>query len=295
MFKLALVALALTGATIGYAATLLTSRLSYAQAGSRAPYASADISQPSGGYETDGTYTGGGNKPVLDAEFHRDGIDIVPPAFAPSNLTSASVKYGQIPFVPPAGITDQALALDGRQLLYGHLYNMPSGADYRWRAKLTIFNEHLARVVGGPGNTQEGSYHCFGQGDTNVTFEILDGNYNSQGPNYKITGTNTKIAERANDDTAEVKIPAFVGDTDAEYTFDNVIQVAAGNNKAKLVFTVRAWVRLEGKRNEVIVGGSSKMTIKPGSFVAAYNYANPSQPVVLKRLDGQTDATWNLE
>lgn len=293
MFKLTLAALALTGATLGYAGSLLTTRLLHAQAGNTSPYAGADISQPTGGFETDGTYTAGGTTPVLDAEFHRDGVD--PNPQNPTNLTSASVKYGQIPFVPPAGIVDQAMALDGRQVLYGHLYNMPSGADYRWRANITVLNEHLARVVGGPGNTQEGSYHCFGQGDTDVAFEILDGNYRSQGPNYRVTAKNTKIAERANDLTGEVKIPAFVGDTSGEYTFDHVIQVAAGNNKAKLVLTVRAWVRLEGKRAEVIVGGSSKMTIKPGSFIRAYNYANPAQPILLKRADGQTDASWSIE
>lgn len=287
--------MAITGIGLGYMGGLLGFGFASAQAGNRSPYAAADISQPNGGYETDGLYTGGGPAPVLDAEFHRDGVDIVPPAFAPSNLTSASVTYGQVPFVPPAGITDQALALDGRQVLYGHLYNVPANADYRWRASITILNEHLARVVGGPGNTQAGSYHCFGQGDTNVLFEILDGNYQSQGRSYKVTGTNTKIAERANDLTGEVKIPAFVGDANAEYTFDHVIQVASGNNKAKLVFTVKAWVRVESKREEVIVGGSSKMTIKPGSFVAAYNYANPSQPVLMKRVDGQTNASWAME
>lgn len=272
MKKLALVLMALVGVASGHAAGTV-----FAQAGGT-PYAAATISQPAGGWATDGTQ---GN-PVLDASYHRDGVD--PDPNNPTNITKAQVAYGQISY----NSKDSASAGDGRQVLHGTLHNVPAGADYRWRVNVTVRHDHLARAINAPGTPSNGTwYSAVAIGTVNASFEILDANKNPLSPPRAVTGSDNQSAQRTTGQSGDDTVNG------ATYTFDHVLQVAAGDNKAKLVLLVGASVQLNARRPEVDVGGNSLMTIPPGGYIRAYDYGDPSIPM-LKKADG-TDAEWALE
>ena len=58
---------------------------------------------------------------------------------------------------------------------------------------------------------------------------------------------------------------------------------------------VQAKVTLKANRPEVEVGGRSRVEIKSGGWMGAYNFDDPADPVLMKQADGETEASGEVK
>ncbi|MBE7492235.1 MAG: hypothetical protein HS108_10825 [Planctomycetes bacterium] len=282
MKSLALIALALASFGVGYISGFVASNQISAQAGGRQPYADATLSQPSGCWATDSRQFDQNRNPILDASYHRDGID--PDPQNPTNATMTQVQYGAIHY----NSQDSASAGDRRQMLYGTLHNVPPGANYGWHVNVTIQHDHLAKVVNGPGVPNVRTwYWAVSQGTVDASLEILDTNGRPFNPQQLVTGRDNQSAQRSNPQTGEDWVNGV------QYTFNQSLPVSAGDHRARFLLLISSSVELVARRPEVSVGGSSRVTLKPGGWIRAIDNG-VSPPAILQKADG-TNAHWDLE
>lgn len=310
MYKLKLVALGISAMVAGYGVGILA--LGVVEAQQPPPHASSTADSGGGGQWVGSGATpaqewqGGETVTLINASYH-------------SNSGSNNATHAKVWGVVGYDRTTLATAKDVTRVS-GQIHN-PTGSVIKWRVKLSIEHKCKAEVLPDPdpppGDTQAGYYHSVGKATSEVIFSNHE-QVDSEDPisqAHKITeGAKEWKAELSSNKTASVQIPRAAGTNgpddpgdDGIFKFENsddppdpndpYYELALTDNTqfARLHYWVEAYGQVEAKRPEIKNGVEAEASVPEGGYMQAWDYSDPDNPVMMKKSDGTTNASWAVK
>lgn len=310
MFKLKLVALGISAIVAGYGVGILA--LGVVEAQQPPPHASSTADSSGGGQWT-GSHAspaeeqqGGETVTIINASYHHNTLQ-------GSNATQAKV-WGEVSYDRTAMATAKDITR-----VSGKIHN-PPGNVIKWRVKFSIEHKCKAEVLPDPdtppGDTQTGYYDSRAWARSQVKFSIheFEGSADPISESHMInSGEKEWEARKASNSTGAEVIPRAAGTNGPDDPGDNGIfefynpnptnpadpyyELALTDNTqyARLDYWVEAEGQVEAKRPEIKNGVEAEVSVPEGGYMQAWDYSDPEDPVMMKKSDGTTNASWEVK